>query len=328
MTEIVPEVYTAALAADWDLVKVLLSNGADVTQKGPDGTTLFGFIIDRVMTQEILEIVMSIIKLAIQQIKKREDLIRYICIKNFGERTILGHICQMMSMSEECIIELIDACPFPEFLNETDSIGYTPLIHACIQKKSAVAMKLLSIEGIELNAITSDTGDTALHWACWKQLVEVAHKLIDLGANIHIVSTIHINTPLKCAVVDTRSDLSLILRLIHLETNHDQEDKCGTTVLDMLIKYRLEQCAVELVRMGYVNLDRVNSDEMTYLALACKYGLSRLAKAILDTGRGKPWHVCVMSECYRPIAIYFAERNCTEFLPELVEKIASLGYSY
>lgn len=325
MTEIVPEVYTAALANDWDLVNVLLSNGADVTYVGPDEVTLFGIAIERVMTEEMLEIVISIIKLAIQQIKKQEDLIRYVCIK-FAGKTILGNIVGMWS--EERIIELIDICHFPEFINEPDSDGYTPLIRACINKDSAVAMKLLSIEGIELNAMTNDTGDTALHWACWKQLVEVAHRLIDLGANIHIISILNKMTPLMCAVYNKYSDLSLLLRLIELETNYDEENKYGETIMDLLIKERLEQCAVELVRKGYINLERVNSDDMTYLASACKYGMPTLAKIILDTGRGKPWHICVMSESYRPIAVHYAERNCKQILPELVDKIASLGYCY
>lgn len=240
----------------------------------------------------------------------------------------------LTSKQENFMRSYIELVPV-EHLNYATTYG-TILLNLCRTSNTKAAMLLLEIEDINIDSISENHGDTALTWACFRQLVPVAHKLIDLGADVDFVSNLHSNTPLICLIMNEKCDLGLTLRLIVNSIKHNHANKYGYTALYYSLKYGLNQLSFAIIDAGRIDLSATlmitQPDEMimetTYLCAACRYGRIDVARRILASGKSRFWFVSLTSETKRPYAMYLAESYCLSFVPELTAAFVESGRYY
>ncbi len=123
----------------------------------------------------------------------------------------------------------------PDFLNQTDGCGQTPLMWAASRGQTAVVAYLIE-QGADCDLQSSQhvgntSGYTALHWACHMGHTEVAKQLIDNEAKLHLTATKRAHPqPIHLACMDGRLDIVQLL----LEKQPDlleQRDIFGQTPL-------------------------------------------------------------------------------------------------
>src|SRR5690349_1653087 len=117
-------------------------------------------------------------------------------LKRITSKTCLFSI-YIHNMESNELANFLDACrrgdtgtvtqlcqQFPNFINASDSKGFTPLIIAVYNNQPAVTAILLQ-NGADPNA-QDVSGNTALMGACFKGNTALAEKLINAGAAINL----------------------------------------------------------------------------------------------------------------------------------------------
>lgn len=114
-------------------------------------------------------------------------------------------------------------------------------------------------------------------------MVDLLLELPNLDTNIRTIDD-------KCALqlalmppYTTGPPFKLATKLIEKGAQSNQNnDESGDSILQLLIKSKLEDSAVFLSK--YANVNFVNRDGLTALHLACQNSLSKLVKALLENG--------------------------------------------
>lgn len=207
--------------------------------------------------------------------------------------------------------------------------GCTLLIDA-IKRGDGFAAQFLLEKDCDVNLMSKDTSDTALHLVCtyseksfdsdtFSDMISIAEALIQKHADPNVQNR-RGYTPLHLAIMCGNAKLvDLLLELPSLDTNiRTNDDKCalqlalmppyttgppfelaekliekgarsnqnnaesGDSILQLLIKSKLEDSAVFLAKHANVNF--INRSGLTALHLACQNGLSKLVKALLENG--------------------------------------------
>jgi len=114
--------------------------------------------------------------------------------------------------------------------NKRSGDGRTPLIHAAIDGKLAVA-KLLLDHGADVNA-QDGLGYSALHYSAQNYLLEMAALLIAHGAKVDAEDN-HGNTPLARAAFDSKGRGALISILLKAGADRNHRNRHGQTPLNL-----------------------------------------------------------------------------------------------
>ncbi len=89
-----------------------------------------------------------------------------------------------------------------------------------------------------------DNGQTALQYAISRGYYDIAHKILDSGANVEL-RDVHGNAALWTAVMNPRPDMSLIKRIFEAGGDPFQENNAGRSPMDM-VRTKREAELVEL----------------------------------------------------------------------------------
>jgi len=114
--------------------------------------------------------------------------------------------------------------------SERDGDGRTPLIHAAIDNRLAVADLLLQ-SGADTDA-QDRLGNSALHYAAQEHHLELTSLLINYGATVDLEDG-HGNTPLWRAVFNSRGRGELIQILVTAGADRHHRNKHGKTPFDL-----------------------------------------------------------------------------------------------
>ncbi|KAI7816002.1 ankyrin repeat-containing domain protein [Gamsiella multidivaricata] len=117
-------------------------------------------------------------------------------------------------------------------INHTDELGNSALHYAARYGSTGCLEILLYYDGIKVNAINSDEGDTPLHKAAGYQDVESALDMVQIlirgGASPKIKNKLQ-QTPVDIAAADTHAEVKIFLENAALGTHHDER---GASVED------------------------------------------------------------------------------------------------
>jgi ankyrin repeat protein len=97
----------------------------------------------------------------------------------------------------------------PDRVNERDSRGQTPLMHAS-RFGAMEAIRVLLKHGADVNAKCHE-GGTALHWTAWFGQIEAAQILLEHGADPDVVDE-NGSTPVRFAVTRGHKHLAELLK--------------------------------------------------------------------------------------------------------------------
>lgn len=327
-------IYDAASTSNWPEVEKMLDDGRcdGIEYISPGKTTVLGLYgANRPNEYNNILTMIALVK----GLLPNEEFVNYMNISNVLLRWFDSQTeTPLTSKQENFMRSYIELVPV-EHLNYATMHG-TLLLNMCRIKNTKMALHLLEVEGIDVNNVSENHGDTALTWACYRQLVSVAHKLIDLGAHVSYVSILNQSTPLICSIINKECDLGLTLRLIDRSINHNHANKYGYTALYYALSHKLDQLAFAIIDAGYVDLgatlqiqlDTETHFETTYLCWACRFGRIDVARRILASGKSRFWFVSLGSGITRPYAMYLAESYCPAFVQELTTAFVVSGRYY
>jgi len=159
-------------------------------------------------------------------------------------------------------------------IDAKDSNGITPLIFASKQNIISVVAALLG-KGADINAVTN-RGSTALYLACSHSHAATALHLIDNGADVNAGSV----KPLSAPAVDTAPMAAVKAALL---ARGAITDEAATDLGEELLAAIRVKNVTECLRLVGARADLAVKDEIgnAALALACGYELSEVALAIL-----------------------------------------------
>src|SRR5215475_1391899 len=109
----------------------------------------------------------------------------------------------------------------------TTSTGDTRLPEAAMKGDQSAVQSLLK-QKVDVNEAQAD-GNTALHWAAYRDDVEMARLLIQAGANANAKTRVGDVTPLQLAA--TNGDAAIVELLVKAGANVNEPNGNGTTPL-------------------------------------------------------------------------------------------------
>ena len=140
--------------------------------------------------------------------------------------------------------------------NKQNDQGETMLMKSIFRKHTNVALALLEDDNIKVNLVTNK-GETALHRASEKGMLEVVMELITKGADVNVQDEYGF-TALIVACANKHADVALAL-LERKDIEVDLEDKDGDTALD----YASKNGTTEVVERIREIQSRRASDDVT-----------------------------------------------------------------
>lgn len=160
-------------------------------------------------------------------------------------------------------------------INEKDSNGATPLMHAIWSKKPDVAKYLIE-SGADVKAKDS-SGCDALIYAVINGQIEITNALLDKGANIETSDHAH-STPLILAVVYGNYDMTKLL--LDRGANIESKDWLGATPFVNAVKSSASEKIIQLLIKKGANLKSKDKEGYTPLGWALFYKKMDLADEI------------------------------------------------
>ena len=161
-----------------------------------------------------------------------------------------------------------------------DKKGFTPLIHASTSGHTAVVEILLD-HGVDIEAQSERTKDTALSLACSGGRYEVVELLLQRGANRE-----HRNvsdyTPLALAASGGYVDIIRLLLSHGAEINSRTGSKLGISPLMLAAMNGHAQAVSLLVDMGSDINAQIETNRNTALTLACFQGRHEVVSILVD----------------------------------------------
>ena len=281
--------HCASMNGHYDVVCLLLDNGADVNVQDKEGSTPAHLCIDANVDQKVLQSLiehgaklsivngdqMSLLHVAAQS--SRPDVLRFLLNKDSTHqcrvmRAKTGMTLPMCALaSNNRSLEMIqlagDATPISECLAGNDD-GQTGL-HLATKLNDSGCMKYFLDKG-NLNEQTND-GSTALHLAFLEGDAETAKLLLDRGAEICTASNDGF-TPLHLAASSYLSDLDAVLSAQGVEAIINRKNEYGRAAIHITINQQyFNENTVEmmskLLEVPGVDVNVTDADNATPLIL-------------------------------------------------------------
>jgi ankyrin repeat protein len=184
-------------------------------------------------------------------------------------------------------LELLNSSCYSESdIYQVDEAYFTPLIWACLNKMSEVALELLikCKDKCKLDQVT-DRGDTALIWACCNKMSDVVLELLKYPDKCKLD---HVdnegNTSLIYICFNKMSEVALELLKYSDKCKLDHVTHLGDTALIIACRNKMSEVALELLNKcpDTCKLNHTNNYGETALNLAYKYNLQDVITAIND----------------------------------------------
>ncbi|XP_013399965.1 serine/threonine-protein phosphatase 6 regulatory ankyrin repeat subunit B [Lingula anatina] len=161
-----------------------------------------------------------------------------------------------------------------------DKNGRTPLHLTCMSKESACAADVLLENRACLNSMDAD-GKTPLHYAAMHVEIEMVKRLLSAGADIDFQDHDGLS-PLLCAIKYSATRVAKYL--CACEANLQLQDAKGMAPLHWAAQIGLPELIHLFVGVFRVNVHQQDAQERTSLHVACLYGESGSATALLEYG--------------------------------------------
>jgi ankyrin repeat protein len=191
--------------------------------------------------------------------------------------------------------------------------GLYPLIPALVQK------------GDDVNVKEEQYGQTPLMYACRDGYIETIQKLLDLDAEVNIISK-RGRTALFEAIINNHVEVVNVLltrREREIEINASiggQGQRPTRTALLLAVELGRRNIALRLLQQHGINVDQKDSGGYTALSIAAITGQTEMVQDLLGTGKIEVDHV----DEYGRSALYFAaERGYTDIVRDLLQKHAN-----
>lgn len=218
---------SAVKAEDVDAVQALLTQGADVNEPEPDGTTPLAWAVygDNV-------------ELATALLEAGADVVQ---TNRYGIGPL--HLASQNG-SAEMLATLLERGADPEAALPD---GETPLMTAA-RTGDVEALRVLLDAGADVNAAEATKGQTALMWAAAENNVDVVKILLDAGADIDARSSGSALSPLTFAVRGGALESTRVLLDAGADVNDELID--GTSMLVLAVTNAHYEVAALLLERG------------------------------------------------------------------------------
>ena len=198
-------------------------------------------------------------------------------------------------------------------INYIDEKGNTPLMIACSNYMSTVALELIKT-GYSNPSHVNKNGQTALILACLNNMSEVALELIKTGFS----NPSHIYLSATALMLACHKNMpEVALELIKTgSSNPSHVNYDGHTALMFACSKNMKEVALELIKTGFSNPSHVNNNGHTALIFACSKNMKEVALELIKTGFSNPSHVNKNGQTAFEIA---CSNNMKEVALELIE---------
>ncbi|XP_028395444.1 uncharacterized protein LOC114519503 [Dendronephthya gigantea] len=245
-------------AVDQEIVKYLVSNGADVYSKNEDGETV----------------------LCIATRNGLFDLVKYF-VQHGAEHNFQDD-CKVLqsaihSRSLEIVKYFVEDCGAD--VNCKDESGKTALHHAVDAGETDIVKYFVEQCGADVNGKDTD-GWTVLHDAVTKGRLEMVKFLVPMGANVN-GKKIDGWTVLHDAVAE--GTLEMVRYLVENGADVKSESTDGWTVLHYAVSYSSLRIVIYLVEMG-ADVNVKKTDGWTVLVHAVTEGTLEMVKYLVEHG--------------------------------------------
>ncbi len=233
-------------------------------------------------------------------------------IKN--DQTPLMYACAN-KMSEVAIKLIESGKSFPEYI---DNDGNTALIYTTQNKMSEVALKLIET-GKSVPEQANHIDVTALIYACDNIMSEVAIKLIETGKS----NPDHISEDGKTALIVSCENRMSEVALKLIETGKsvpEQIDESGITALMYACANKMNEVAIKLIETGKSVPEQIHESGDIALTIACKNRMSEVALKLIETEKSVPEQIDENGDTALTIA-------CKNIMSEVALKLIETGKS-
>lgn len=236
-----------------DMVKLLLSNNADISIEDKNGKTALDAVgsyrrnmCDSNARQEILSMLEHTAKVSsIGTIQTVLEMGNNYSTADVTSKKVEQFIDELFAAINIGNFQKVEKC-----IKEAESIGIkseilssekrgTKPIHFTTDKCNLKILQLLLNEGADINATSTEYLNTSLHIAAINGKLEIAQFLIDSSANINATNYKGF-TPLYLASFHCQSDMVELLFCNNADTSI--KDVNGRTALDVVGGYRRDMC--------------------------------------------------------------------------------------
>ncbi|MDX1916904.1 MAG: ankyrin repeat domain-containing protein [Rickettsiaceae bacterium] len=156
--------------------------------------------------------------------------------------------------------------------------GSSPLMIAC-QTSNGVIADMLIEKGANIN-IKDARSTMAIHYACNKNLTDIAIKLIEKGSLINEVGQNELQQCLLIACQKKNSKLALKLIEYGADVNYSSQPLTEYTPLMLGALNNMKEVVIKLIEKGAL-VDQVFSDRSTALSTACCSGHLDIARILI-----------------------------------------------
>ncbi|MBR5888343.1 MAG: ankyrin repeat domain-containing protein, partial [Akkermansia sp.] len=246
------KLYVAAKNGETELVKLLITAGADVNKANEDGLTPLYCAADKGRTECV-----KLLIAAGADVNKAEKFGRTpLCMAAWN-----GHT--------ECVKLLLNAPGI-------DKSSHTPLSLA-VMANDVNKLKHLLAAGADVNKADKE-GATPLYWAAYNGHTECMKLLIDAGADVNKADKW--GTPLFRAAVYGHTECVKLLINAGADVNRAKD---GHTPLHMAVYFDHTECVKLLIAAG-ANVNKANEDGLTPLYCAADKGRTEYVKLLIAAG--------------------------------------------
>lgn len=189
--------------------------------------------------------------------------------------TFLVNVCERSRRPTipATILALID-------VNRPMDSNSTPLIHACINNKVQVVEKLLSLENINVNCVSSNGEDeTPLILATNRGLVSISQLLLnhpEIDPNYVSKSGVF---PLLFCLRSRSTYASTVLELL---LNHPRIESSVHLAMEKACQKGFTDVVRLVIEYPITNVNRVDEDGISYLHNACFFGHTEIVELLLE----------------------------------------------
>jgi ankyrin repeat protein len=149
-----------------------------------------------------------------------------------------------------------------------------------VKQKNATAVKALLLKRVDVNAPEGD-GATALHWAVYRDDLEMVNLLIGAGAKVNVANDLEI-TPLALAAANGNE--AIVERLLKAGAFPDAASEAGVTPLMQAARTGNPGAVRSLVEHEANVNAKENDRQQTPLMWAASQGHAAAVKILLDHG--------------------------------------------
>lgn len=226
---------------------------------------------------------------------------------NYG-KTALYYACSNKLEDIACRLLLMD-----DNINETNNDNHIYFMIACKNNMKKLCKLLLSGPTINLN-LKDNTNNTALHYACFYKLENIACRLVSIVNNINEINDAGYSPLMIACIAGMKKLCKLLLSIPTIKL--DLIDNNGKTALHYACSNKLESIACKIVSM-VDNLNDIDNEGRTPLMLACTNRMEKLCKILLFN----PTIKLNMKDVFGNTALHYAYSNKLENIAQRIESL-------